>query len=176
MWVNFLRYVGESGITAAELSRRSGIRRVDTGGMERWGYVRVIALDGTPVRDLAARAGVAKDITEVSLGYLEKQGHAQVSSATGRKVAATTDAGRAAQRFAAERLDALDARFEAAREPLENILANTPALRDVLEPHPHSWRAIGPYAAQTRRMLADPRAALAHFPIVTHRGGYPDGS
>ena len=294
MWVNFLRYVTEDGITVADLSRRSGIRKVDTGGMQRWGYVsldhgilrptaggaraatiwapiedrvesrwrerfgadavdavrasvassvadivqvgpdylpivryglettsqlradrdarelgstfsallcraltvvavafersspislalaanvlRVVEATGTPVRDLAARAGVAKEITDVSLGYLETQGLATVSRAGGSKVVGLTDAGRAAQEFAAARLDELDARFVAAREPLARILSDTPAMADALQPHPESWRASSKYAAQTKRMLANPRAALAHFPIVTHRGGYPDGS
>jgi hypothetical protein len=294
MWANFLRYVTEAGISVDELSRRSGIRHVDTAGMERWGYVslvdgilrptaggtrasktwapiedrvesrwrerfgadaveavrssvgssvadvsqvgpdylpvvgwglqttsrlradrdarkqgstfsallcraltvvavpfertspiaialaanvlRVVESSGTPVRDLSARAGVAKEITDVSLGYLEKQGLATVSSATGSKIATATDAGRAAQDFTAARLGELDARFEAAREPLEHILSNAPAMVDTLQPHPNSWRASSKYASQTRRMLADPRTALAHFPIVTHRGGYPDGS
>jgi hypothetical protein len=28
----------------------------------------------------------------------------------------------------------------------------------------------------TRAVLADPAAALPHHPVVTHRGGYPDGA
>ena len=33
-----------------------------------------------------------------------------------------------------------------------------------------------PYATATARLLADPRAALPHHPLMLHRGGFPDGS
>jgi hypothetical protein len=42
-------------------------------------------------------------------------------------------------------------------------------------PDPGSWRARKPYLAQTEAVLAD-AGALAHYPMVSHRGGYPDGS
>jgi len=40
-----------------------------------------------------------------------------------------------------------------------------PPLSGGLEPYPDNWRA------SVRRP-----ATLPHFPIVLHRGGYPDGS
>ena len=33
-----------------------------------------------------------------------------------------------------------------------------------------------PYATATARLLADPRAALPHHPLMLHRDGFPDGS
>jgi len=45
-----------------------------------------------------------------------------------------------------------------------------------LEPAPGGWRAQPPYAARTAAMLRDPNAALPHFPMVLHRGGWPDGN
>jgi hypothetical protein len=53
---------------------------------------------------------------------------------------------------------------------------NDPRLGEGLEPPADGWRAKKPYAKQTAALVADPRAALPHFPIVTHRGGWPDGS
>jgi len=294
MWANFLRYIPDDGISVADLSVRTGIRKIEINGMQRWGYVRledkklhltrggaraarvwepiedrvesrwrdrfgteivtslrsaisesvadispvgpnflpdvvyglwttprlrpdrdagerldtlsailclaltIVAVSfertsdvslalaanalrvldpaGTPVREVATRAGVAKEITEVSLGYLQKMGLITIASPGRGKIATPTDAGRTAQDQTERRLGELDTRFEPARTALEDILSNTDALVDGLEPHPQAWRANGPYAARTERMLADPRAALPHFPILTHRGGYPDGS
>ncbi len=45
-----------------------------------------------------------------------------------------------------------------------------------LVPHPDGWRAHPPYRARTEAMISDPAAALPHYPMVSHRGGYPDGS
>jgi hypothetical protein len=56
------------------------------------------------------------------------------------------------------------------------LLADTEALSAGLRPHAEGWRAHPPYLAQTKAVLADPRGSLPHFPMVLHRGGYPDGS
>ncbi len=55
----------------------------------------------------------------------------------------------------------------AALEPLvgDGTLAASP-LAPGLAPHPDNWRYAG---ARARR-------ALPHYPMVLHRGGYPDGS
>ena len=45
-----------------------------------------------------------------------------------------------------------------------------------LHPYPEGWRAHTPYLAQTTRLLADPIRALPRYPMVLHRGGWPDGS
>jgi hypothetical protein len=42
-------------------------------------------------------------------------------------------------------------------------------------PYPDGWRAHPPYLSQTEAMPAQ-AAALPHYPMVSHRGGYPDGS
>jgi hypothetical protein len=294
MWANFLALVPEAGIPVTDLSTRAGIRRLDTAGMQRWGYVkiedgmlrltpggaaaariwtpiedrierrwrdrfgadvlatlrssitssladldqvgpnflpivrhglwttrqlrpdrdpreqsgslsavlcraltviavafertspvsialaanalRVLDSAGTPMPDVSRRAGIAREITDVSLGYLEKQGLVTIGSDGRTRVVTPTGAGLAVQELAEERLGELNRRFESVRAPLEAILSNTDALVDALTPHPEAWRARNPYAAQTERLLADPRARLPRFPIVTHRGGYPDGS
>jgi UDP-N-acetylglucosamine enolpyruvyl transferase len=52
---------------------------------------------------------------------------------------------------------------------LQQIGAGAPlsesSLMAALEPHPEGWRAALP-----------PPSVLPHFPMVLHRGGYPDGS
>lgn len=51
-----------------------------------------------------------------------------------------------------------------------------PQLAAGLQPHADGWRAHAPYTAITQALLADPVAVLAQYPMVSHRGGYPDGS
>ena len=45
-----------------------------------------------------------------------------------------------------------------------------------LEPYADGWRASAPYVTQTQAVMNDPVAALPHYPMVLHRGGWPDGS
>ena len=61
------------------------------------------------------------------------------------------------------------------RAALQRLLED-PRLADGLRPHPDGWRATKRYLAHTEAMLADPRGALPAYPMVLHRGGWPDGS
>ena len=61
------------------------------------------------------------------------------------------------------------------RPALECVLEHADLARG-LEPHPGGWRAGKPYVARTEAILAEPRSALPHYPMVLHRGGWPDGS
>jgi len=49
-------------------------------------------------------------------------------------------------------------------------------LAEGLRPYPDGWRAHKPYLAQTTAMIDDPGGSLPHYPVVSHRGGFPDGS
>jgi hypothetical protein len=51
-----------------------------------------------------------------------------------------------------------------------------PRLAQGLRPYPGGWRAAEPYLRQTTAMLRDPHGALPRYPMVLHRGGWPDGS
>ena len=51
-----------------------------------------------------------------------------------------------------------------------------PRLSLGLRPYPGGWRARSPYLRQTTAVLDDPNDALPHYPMVLHRGGWPDGS
>ena len=116
----------------------------------------------------------------MALGILEKH-HLAVAEAdpgTRGRVVRLTDAGRAAQRRLLNLLDAVDERWtarfgpsvvgdvRAALEPLagERRPHRSPLL-DGLTPYPDGWRASRP--------MPD---VLPHFPMVLHRGGFPDGS
>ena len=71
---------------------------------------------------------------------------------------------------------AVDALAGSLRTLIDGRDARGPLLALGLMPPPGSWRARKPYLAQTEAMLADPGGALPHHPMVSHRGGYPDGS
>ncbi len=43
-------------------------------------------------------------------------------------------------------------------------------------PYPDGWRARKSYVEQTNAVIADPTGRLPHYPMVLHRGGWPDGS
>ena len=51
-----------------------------------------------------------------------------------------------------------------------------PLISAGLVPDPAGWRAHPPYLRLTQAMIADPAGTLPHYPMVSHRGGYPDGS
>jgi len=70
---------------------------------------------------------------------------------------------RSAHRFGAAAVSALRAGLERLTGPTGD-LAGSP-LRHGLEPYPGNWRAS-----------VRPPQTLPHYPMVLHRGGYPDGS
>lgn len=49
-------------------------------------------------------------------------------------------------------------------------------LAEGLRPYPDGWRAHPPYQTQTEATLADPAGLLPHYPVISHRGGFPDGA
>jgi hypothetical protein len=53
------------------------------------------------------------------------------------------------------------------RESLAAILYH-PRWPEGWRPHPDGWRARPPYASRA--------GTLPHYPFVSHRGGFPDGS
>ncbi len=61
-------------------------------------------------------------------------------------------------------------------DALEALLGRPDVLALGLQLHPGGWRGTKPYLAQTEAVLTDPTAALPHYPMVLHRGGWPDGS
>jgi DNA-binding MarR family transcriptional regulator len=151
---------------AAELERTSGMSPVLSANV-----VRVLDDAGVPVPRLSVLTGIAGMGIENSLSALSRQGHVVVERdpAGGRtRLARLTASGlraRAAYRERAATIErewerrcgerAMNAVREAARLPLLSGLT----------PYPDGWRAQVP----------SPHT-LPHFPFVSHRGGYPDGS
>jgi hypothetical protein len=134
-------------------------------------FLRVIGGEQARLRDLPARAGVSKEAVAMAAGYLERTGQAE--SGPQRSVTLTA-AGRSALGDYRARAAARD--DPALRAALEAVVSQREALAAGLVPPPGGWRGEQPYLAQTRRVLADPAAALPWHPMVLHRGGWPDGS
>lgn len=139
--------------------------------------LRVLGETGVSVRELQVHTGVSKEAVEVSLTALRKTDYVVVEGApASKRTIRLTPAGAKLQ--ADQRR--LHARIEkpwdtALRTSLERILLD-PELPAGLEPYPAGWRASKPYAQQTEAVLADPLGRLPHYPMVLHRGGWPDGS
>src|SRR5579871_1179275 len=132
------------------------------------------------IRDLPRLSGVSKEAIAMALSYLEKRGFAVVGEEapdSKRKALTLTPKGGQARdtylklvgeieerwqiRFGAQ----LVSRLRAALEPLVGAPGARSPLFEGLEPPPGGWRAS----------VRSPET-LPHFPMVLHRGGYPDGS
>jgi hypothetical protein len=140
-----------------------------------------------PVRDLPRLAGVSREQIASSVILLERAGHLvlEPDPAARGKRARLTGAGAAGQdrhrRIVAGVEQAWRERFGgAAIDRLTRALAGVRdqpgALVETLTPPPAGWRANSPYTSLTKALLANPAAGLPHYPMVSHRGGYPDGS
>ncbi|HEX4258296.1 MAG TPA: hypothetical protein VH089_24630 [Streptosporangiaceae bacterium] len=143
--------------------------------------LRVLDTAGVLVKDLPARTGVSKEALAMALGLVTRSDLAVVAPVAGSrfKAARLTDRGQQAQWAFTDAMGQLDDRIgsrfgpgpvaglRAALEPLAGDPgdpAHSPLLGG-LEPYPDNWRADTP-----------PPQTLPHFPMVLHRGGFPDGS
>ena len=140
--------------------------------------LRVLGTEGTRLRDLPALTGTSTASVRWALGILTRGDLAAEEpdpAASRGKVARLTPRGLDAQHLYHELTGTIERRWHdhftpgvtgALRASLEPLAAGQPpVLSGGLEPYPDNWRA------SVRRP-----ATLPHFPIVLHRGGYPDGS
>ncbi len=130
--------------------------------------LRVLDEDGVRVRDVPVLSGVSKESIKMAIGFLQKGGLVDVDA----NVVGLTPKGLAAQEAYALWLEALERRWQARfgeetiralHESLEGLVGERLWLG--LEPYPNGWRA------KVRKPTT-----LPHYPMVLHRGGYPDGS
>jgi methyltransferase (TIGR00027 family) len=140
--------------------------------------LRVLGTEGTRLRDLPALTGTSKESVRWALGILTRGDLAAEEpdpAASRGKVARLTPRGLAAQRLYHELAGEIERRWHdrftpavtgVLRASLEPLAAGQPPpLSGGLEPYPDNWRAS-----------VRPSVTLPHFPMVLHRGGYPDGS
>ncbi len=136
-------------------------------------FVRVLGKAGLDVRELPATAGVSREATTMALNFLKKTGYVSVEA----KLARLTAKGLKAQAAA----PALHADVERGWKPqrLRKAMAGVldqRRLSEGLHPYPDGWRARKRYVEQTNAVIDDPTGRLPHYPMVLHRGGWPDGS
>lgn len=142
--------------------------------------LRLTGDEGVPVRELPRLSGVSKEAMAMALRRAEEcdLGMVQRGSASGRlKVFVLTAQGRLAR----DRYHQLTRQIEQGwtlhfgkanvrtlRQLLERMASPSPSgsapLSEGLKPYPEGWRR------------SVPRQQLPHYPMVLHRGGFPDGS
>jgi methyltransferase (TIGR00027 family) len=140
--------------------------------------LRVLGEDGTRPRDLPLLTGISKEAVAWAMGVLIRARLAVEEPdpvASRGKVARLTTRGLLAQGLYLELLGATEDRWRdrfgrdpigALRQALEAlVLGQPPPLFQGLEPYPDNWRAS-----------VRPPRTLPYYPMVLHRGGYPDGS
>ncbi|MBZ5607438.1 MAG: MarR family winged helix-turn-helix transcriptional regulator [Acidobacteriia bacterium] len=143
--------------------------------------VRVLDEKGVRVRDLPLLTGVSKEAISMALGILQKKRYAVVEpdlAGSRAKVARLTTKGREAQVAYHRLLGSIEERWQtrfgqdavrAIRELLVRLAGEPSAQRSPLfqglDPYPDGWRAS----------VRKPNT-LPHYPMVLHRGGFPDGS
>jgi DNA-binding MarR family transcriptional regulator len=154
--------------------------------------LRVLTGDGVRIRELPYLTGVSKEALSMAAGILTRRSCAVVGpdpEASRGKLIRLTPRGRSAQDEYIRLLDVVEQRWRARFGPgtidtlrrsllsvIEQRDGGRPRLSQGLQPYPDGWRARGPYLRQTTAVLDDPSGALPHYPMVLHRGGWPDGS
>ena len=144
--------------------------------------LRVLDRDGVRLRELPVLTGVSKEANAMAVGFLARRECVVVEpvplTSRGKQVRLTPKGERAQDKYRRV-LSGTEARWitrfgtdliTSLRQSLEGILTPDPAasgspLAPGLEPYPDGWRA------SVRRPTV-----LPHYPMVLHRGGYPDGS
>jgi len=142
--------------------------------------VRVLNADGVRVRDLPSLTGISKEAVATSVAYLSKQGYVTVEAVPapdrGQRLRLTAQ-GQHAQLDGGALINTVEDQWHtrfgtdavrSLRSSLEPLVGDGTAdspLFGGLTPYPGGWRS----AVRTP-------TTLPHYPMVLHRGGYPDGS
>ena len=143
--------------------------------------LRVLGADGTRPRDLPPLTGTSKEAVSWATGILirgQLAAEEPDQAASRGKIVRLTAPGLQAQRHHHELVGTVEQRWRerfgggavdglvASLEPLATMPDGAPpTLFKGLEPYPDNWRAA-----------VNRPATLPHYPMVLHRGGYPDGS
>jgi len=143
--------------------------------------VRILDEKGVRVRDLPLLTGVSKEAIAMAMGVLQKRRVAVVEpdpTGSRAKIARLTPKGREAQDGYRRLSGMIEQRWQvrfgkdtirALRDSLERLAGEPTAQQSPLfrglEPYPDGWRAS----------VRKPNT-LPHYPMVLHRGGFPDGS
>jgi DNA-binding MarR family transcriptional regulator len=153
--------------------------------------LRVLNEKGVRARELPALSGVSKESISMAMGILQKAKLAAVESeadaARTRRVLLTAK-GQRAQDAYRKLLAAIEVRWQThfGEKTITNLrgslekLALAPSVGDRSASEPDAgqsplFRCLEPYPGNWRAKRPSP-TTLPHFPMVLHRGGFPDGS
>jgi DNA-binding MarR family transcriptional regulator len=161
---------------AIEFERDSGLSLAISANV-----LRLVGQDGVRVRDLPRLSGVSKEAIAMALGRLEERGLATIqpeASGSRVRILVLTPQGRRAQNTYHQLVREIEQRWQATfgKDPIRNLRkllervvgdpsAKISPLFRGLEPYPDGWRASVPKPE-----------VLPYYPMVLHRGGFPDGS
>ncbi|HJZ35736.1 MAG TPA: hypothetical protein VJ204_05625 [Solirubrobacterales bacterium] len=129
----------------------------------------VLSPEPTPLRQLPDATGIQREQIDNAAGYLERANLAELVPIPGAKqgkALALTERGEKAKAASARKLARLEATWgERHGAVLERVREALAALDVSFPDPPGTWRAEGKELA-----------CLPRFPLVTHRGGFPDGA
>jgi DNA-binding MarR family transcriptional regulator len=159
---------------AVEFERDSGLSLAVSANL-----LRLTSEEGIRVRDLPRLSGVSKEAIAMALRRAEECGLGVVqkqSASSPVKMFVLTPEGRRAREMYHQLVWNIEKNWKASfgrenveklRELLERIIGTPESslLLEGLKPYPEGWRASVPALKQ-----------LPHYPMVLHRGGFPDGS
>ena len=139
-------------------------------------FVRVLDKAGLDVREIPAIAGVSKEATSMALKFLTKTGYVSVDAKA-----------RAPHcRRAWRRRRPLPVYMRTSNEHGRHVTAAEghgggprsahSALRRLAAVSRTAGGRGSSYVEQTNAVIDDPTGRLPHYPMVLHRGGWPDGS
>lgn len=136
--------------------------------------------DGVAVSELPARSGVGQMSVDNWIGILDKRGYVAVATETvgrRRRLARLTDKGTQARDAYLAWTESLDGRWPtaSAKADLRRVRRAAEAIAGKVGPGSPLWEGIEPYPDGWRSEIP-PRQVLPHFPVVSHRGGFPDGT
>jgi hypothetical protein len=147
--------------------------------------LRALGEGSSDVRGLPAAAAVSPEAIAMALTFLKKQGYVTVQENSVRLTPKGRDARDATSALHEAVLRDWEERFgrtsvarlrTAAHAHLEQREGTRAKLALGLEPYPEGWRTERKYLPRTEAMLDDPSTGLPQYPMVLHRGGWPDGS
>ena len=147
---------------------------------------------GCLVKDLPVRTGVAPEALGSALSFLSLRDLAVVApdpQSQRLRRARLTDRGERAERRCRHLLGQverdwrqkygstlIDRLRDALGLLLDHETGGHSTMAACLSAPPGGWRSRAPYARRLEAMISDPRRGLPRYPVVTHRGGFPDGS
>lgn len=143
--------------------------------------LRVLPEEGILSREIPARSGVSKEGLRMAMTFLSKRGFVRVVSqkpAQRGRIILLTEKGAQVQAEYPRQLQFLEGRWRQRIDAsvLDRLRRSLEALAgDGTRPHSPLFQGLEPYPDSWRAQMAPP-STLPHFPLVLHRGGYPDGS